>query len=380
MNRLERRLVKNLDFLLLGVVLVLVVIGLLTIFSATRANTAINNGNPYLFVEKQFVSVIIGLVGMVLLIGLDYRLSDLAYRLIYGVNILLLVAVIFFGTEVNGAKSWLNLGFYSLQPSEFAKLAVILTLAKHLSEKEKLSSIWDLWSPFLHILPPLILILLQPDFGTALVFVFIFFVMLYMAGTNGRLLLGIILSGILLVTLLFVSHHFFDTPLPLKDYQIKRLTSFINPDADPRGAGWNVNQAKIAVGSGRFFGKGLFQNTQGRLGFLPENHTDFIFAVFCEEWGFIGGFILLGLFFCLIWRSLRIAVQAKERCGSLIAIGIMAMFTFHVLENVGMNMSIMPITGIPLPFISSGGSSMMANLFAVGYLENIWARRQKILF
>lgn len=377
---MERRLVKNLDFLLLGVVLALVVIGLLTIFSATRANTAINGGNPYLFVEKQFISVIIGLLGMVLLIGLDYRLSDLAYRLIYGVNIILLVAVILFGTEVNGAKSWLNLGFYSLQPSEFAKLAVILTLAKHLSEKEKLSSIWDLLSPFLHILLPLVLILLQPDFGTALVFVFIFFVMLYMAGTNGRLLLGIILLGVLLIALIFGCHHFFNTPLPLKDYQIKRLTSFINPDADPRGAGWNVNQAKIAVGSGRFFGKGIFQNTQGRLGFLPENHTDFIFAVFCEEWGFIGGFILLGLFFILIWRSLRIAVQAKDRCGSLIAIGIMAMFTFHVLENVGMNMSIMPITGIPLPFISSGGSSMMANLFAVGYLENIWARKQKILF
>mgnify|MGYP001497546554 CR=1 FL=1 len=377
---MERRLVKNLDLLLLGVVLALVVIGLLTIFSATRANTAINGGNPYLFVEKQFISVIIGLVGMVLLIGLDYRLSDLAYRLIYGVNIILLVAVILFGTEVNGAKSWLNLGFYSLQPSEFAKLAVILTLAKHLSEKEKLSSIWDLLSPFLHILLPLVLILLQPDFGTALVFVFIFFVMLYMAGTNGRLLLGIILLGVLLIVLVFGCHHFFNTPLPLKDYQIKRLTSFINPDADPRGSGWNVNQAKIAVGSGRFFGKGIFQNTQGRLGFLPENHTDFIFAVFCEEWGFIGGFILLGLFFFLIWRSLRIAVQAKERCGSLIAIGIMAMFTFHVLENVGMNMSIMPITGIPLPFISSGGSSMMANLFAIGYLENIWARRQKILF
>jgi len=377
---MERRLIKNLDYPLLGVVLVLIAIGLVTVFSATRANTAINGGNPYLFVEKQFISVAIGLLGMGIFIGMDYRLSDLAYRILYGLNLTLLLAVILFGTEVNGAKSWLNLGFYSIQPSEFAKLAIILTLAKHLSEKERLNSLWDLGTPFLHILPSLILILLQPDFGTVLVFVFFFFVMLYMAGTNGRLLLGIMLFGVLLITLVFVSHHFFDTPLPFKDYQIKRLTSFLNPDADPRGAGWNVNQAKIAVGSGRFFGKGLFQNTQGRLGFLPENHTDFIFAVYCEEWGFFGGFILLGLFFFLIWRSLRIAIQAKEKCGSLIAFGIMAMFAFHVLENVGMNMSIMPITGIPLPFISSGGSSMMANLFAVGYLENIWARRQKILF
>jgi rod shape determining protein RodA len=158
------------------------------------------------------------------------------------------------------------------------------------------------------------------------------------------------------------------------------LLVFIDPDRDPAGHGWSVRQAVIAVGSGRFFGKGLFQNTQGQLGFLPEKHTDFIFGVFCEEWGFFGAFILLGLYFFLIWRSLRIAQQAKEKYGTLIAVGIMAVFLVHVLENIGMNMRIMPVTGIPLPFISYGGSAMTINLIFVGLLESIWVRRQKILF
>lgn len=360
---------------MLSAVAGLIAIGLLIVYSATR-----NNADPYLYVKKQMISVLIGLIGMALIFFLDYRLSDMAYHILYGFNILLLIAVIIFGSEINGAKSWINMGFMTIQPSEISKLLVILTLSKYLSEKESLSSFWDLIIPFIHVAVPLFLIMLQPDFGTALVFVFFFFAMLYMAGAKGWHLSAIILSGVLLVAIVFMSHHYFDTPLPFKDYQIKRLTSFINPEEDPRGAGWNVRQAMIAVGSGRFFGKGIFNNTQARLGFLPENHTDFIFAVFCEEFGFLGGFILLALFLVFIWRALKTAQQAKERYGSLIATGILAMFLFHILENVGMNIGIMPITGIPLPFISAGGSSMMANLFSIGYLQNIWARRQKILF
>jgi rod shape determining protein RodA len=371
----DRRFLRNLDLPMLASVAGLISIGLLMVYSATRVNP-----NPYLYLQKQAVSVFIGLIGMALVFFLDYRLSDLAYQLLYVINLVILGLVLIFGTKVNGATSWINLGFMTIQPSEFAKLLVILTLSKHLSDKESLSSVWDLVSPFIHIAPPLLLILLQPDFGTALVFIFFLFFMLYMAGAKGQHLTIIILSGVFLIAALFLGNYFFKTPLPLKEYQIQRFTSFLNPEADPRGSGWNVRQAMIAVGSGRFFGKGLFQNTQGRLGFLPEKHTDFIFAVFCEEFGFLGGFILLLLFLVFIWRSLKAAQQAKERYGSLIATGIMAMFLFHIFENVGMNMGIMPITGIPLPFISSGGSSMMANLIAVGYLQNIWARRQKILF
>lgn len=377
----DRRFLRNLDFTMIISVIGLVAIGLIMVYSATRANTAINGGDPFLFLKKQTISVVIGLIGMAFIFFMDYRLSDVAYKFLYVFNILMLILVLLVGSEVNGAKSWINLGFMSFQPAEFSKLFVILTLSKYLSEKENFSSIFDLLPPFIHILPSLVLILMQPDFGTALVFIFFFFAMVYMAGAKGWHLFMIVFSGILTITLVFAGNHYFGFPkIPLKEYQIKRLTSFINPEADPRGAGWNVRQASIAVGSGRFFGKGLFKNTQGRLGFLPENHTDFIFAVFCEEWGFLGAFILLMFFLVFIWRSMKVIQQAKERQGSLIATGIMAMFLFHIFENVGMNIGIMPITGIPLPFVSSGGSSMMASLFAIGYLENIWARRQKILF
>lgn len=373
----DRRFLRNLDFTLLWTVVGLIVIGLVMVFSATR----FLGSDPYIYVEKQLVAVIFGLIGMTLIFFIDYRLSNMAFYILYIFNLLMLLLVILVGSESNGARSWINLGFMTFQPSEFAKLFMILLLAKHLSDKPSLSSFWDLISPFLLLFFPLLLILAQPDFGTALVFVFFFFAMLYMAGAKGWHLALIIFSGIFLISAVFVVHHFFpDSPMPFKPYQIKRLTSFLNPEEDPQGSGYNVRQAMIAVGSGRFFGKGLFQSTQGRLGFLPERHTDFIFAVFCEEWGFLGGFLMLMLFLVFAWRGLKIAQQAKERYGSLIATGIMAMFLFHVLENAGMNMGIMPITGIPLPFISSGGSSMMANLFAVGFLENIWARRQKILF
>ncbi|HHZ20826.1 MAG TPA: rod shape-determining protein RodA [Firmicutes bacterium] len=377
----DRRFLRNIDYYMLFSVLGLVMIGLIMVYSATRANTALNGGDSFLFLKKQLLSVVIGLIGMAVIFFLDYRLPDAAYHVLYGFNFFMLLLVLFVGSEANGAKSWINLGFMSFQPAEFAKLLVILTLSKYLAEKESFSSILDLIPPFIHILPSLVLILLQPDFGTALVFIFFFFAMVYMAGAKGRHLLLVIFTGITVIALIFVCNHYFGFPsVPLKDYQIKRLTSFINPDADPRGAGYNVRQAIIAVGSGRFFGKGLFQNTQGRLGFLPEFHTDFIFAVFCEEWGFLGAFVLLMLYLLFIWRSLKVVQQAKERHGSLIATGIMTMFLFHIFENIGMNIGIMPITGIPLPFISSGGSSMMTSLFAVGYLENIWARRQKILF
>lgn len=375
----DRRLLRNLDYQLLLVVLFLVTMGLLTVYSATRSNIALDYGDPYFFVKKQLASVFLGLLGMVFVVFFDYRLSDLAAHLIYLVNLALLALVLFFGSQVSGAKAWLSFGFFSLQPAELSKLFLILTLARLLSEKD-INTFKGLGLAFLHLLPPLALILLQPDFGTAMVFVFFFFVMLYMAGLKIRYFIWILAVILILVAAMVVAHYVFGAPLPIKDYQINRLLVFIDPDRDPAGGGWSVRQAVIAVGSGRFFGKGLFQNTQGQLGFLPEKHTDFIFGVFCEEWGFFGAFILLGFYFFLIWRSLRIAQLAKEKYGTLVAVGIMAVFLVHVLENIGMNMRIMPVTGIPLPFISYGGSAMTVNIIFIGLLESIWVRKQKILF
>lgn len=373
---MDRRLLKNLDYTLLIVVGLLIIVGLLIVYSATSDKTNLTGGDPFYVVKKQLVAVFIGLLGLSLLLFFDYRLSDRMAQLLYVMNIVMLIMVLVLGSTRNGAKSWL----FGIQPSEFSKVIMIMLFGKYLSEKESLKSFYDFIGPFLYMGFPLVLIMLQPDLGTTLVFIFLMFVMMYVAGAPGKKLLCLILAGMLGIALLFIGHHFLGTPLPIKQYQINRLTSFLNPEKDPHGSGWNVIQAVIAVGSGQFSGKGLFQGTQGRLGYLPENHTDFIFAVLCEELGFVGGFIVLFLFFTMIWRGLRIAYQARDKAGSIIASGVISMFLFHVLENVGMNIGIMPITGIPLPFISSGGSSMIASLIAVGLLLNICARHQKIMF
>ncbi|HBL36186.1 MAG TPA: rod shape-determining protein RodA, partial [Firmicutes bacterium] len=210
----DKKFFKNIDYYLLISVLLLVLMGLVMIYSTTRNNYALTGGDPFALVKKQLVAVAIGVLGMLMIMFSDYRLPDLVHQILYGVNLLLLVLVISpMGLEVKGAKSWLTLGgSFSLQPSEIAKLLVILTLAKHLADKEEIDSFWDLWSPFVHIFFPLVLILLQPDLGTTLVFLFFFFVMLYIAGYNRRFLLGLVLLGILVLVAIFVGHHFFGTP------------------------------------------------------------------------------------------------------------------------------------------------------------------------
>ncbi|MGQ9778787.1 MAG: rod shape-determining protein RodA [Bacillota bacterium] len=369
-------MLRHLDYTMLITVLLLVLFGLAMVYSATHTSQR----DSLLTVKKQLVGVALGFLGMALIVLVDYHVSERFHLLIYFGNLLVLAAVLFLGKEVHGARSWFGFGPFGFQPSEFAKVAVIITLARHLDKKESLSIFWDLFGPLLHVGAPLLLILLQPDLGTALVFVFITFSMLYMAGAKGRHLA--LLGGVpLLVFIALIFGHLrYGFPLPLKEYQIKRLTSFIDPTRDAQGAGYNLLQAMIAIGSGRFLGKGYLRGTQGRLGYVPEHQTDFIFTIVGEELGFLGSFILLALFFTLIWRGLRVAYQAKDRYGRLLATGVVAMFLFHVMENIGMNLGIMPITGIPLPFISAGASSMTASLWAVGILENVWARRQKIMF
>ncbi|HAH97010.1 MAG TPA: rod shape-determining protein RodA [Firmicutes bacterium] len=378
--RVDRRLLKNLDWALIAITLILIATGVVIVYSATRANPALTGGNPFAYARKQIIAAIIGIAMVIGLMTFDYHLSERGYYALYFLNLLLLIAVLLFGKEVNGAKSWFHIGPLGIQPSEFAKIFLILTLARHLSQKDSLSSFFDLISAFVHIGVPLLLILLQPDLGTAMVLVAILFGMLYLAGARPKHLGVIVLSVVAIVVVWALLSAFFGVPFPLKSYQIARLTAFVNPQKYYDGAGYNVIQSMTAVGSGRFLGKGLFNSTQGRLGFLPEHHTDFIFAIFGEEFGFLGCFLLLLGYLLLIWRGLKIAYQAKDLYGSLIAGGVVSMFLFHVLVNVGMNIGIMPITGIPLPFISAGGSSMMVNLVGVGLLLNVWSRRLKIMF
>jgi len=378
--RVDRRLLKNLDWALIAITLILIAAGIVIVYSATRENPALTGGDPFAYAKKQIIAAIIGIAMVVGLMSFDYHLSERVYYGMYIFNLLLLIAVLVFGKEVNGAKSWFHIGPLGIQPSEFAKIILILTLARHLSTKDSLSSFYDLISPFMLIGIPLGFIMLQPDLGTAMVLVAILFGMLYLAGARPKHLGAIVLSVVAIVVVWALLSTFFGVPFPLKPYQIARLTAFVSPEKYYDGAGYNVIQSMTAVGSGRFLGKGLFNSTQGRLGFLPEHHTDFIFAIFGEEFGFLGSFLLLLGYFLLIWRGIKIASQAKDLYGSLIAGGVVSMFLFHVLINVGMNIGIMPITGIPLPFISAGGSSMMVNLVGVGLLLNVWSRRQKIMF
>lgn len=367
----DRRLLKNLDFVLLIVVLGMTALGVVFVYGATKSNP-LAAGDPLSFFKRQLLSAIFGILLMLIAVSSDYQIFQHLSGILYWGNVGILGLVLLIGHSVSGAQAWIRLGPLSFQPSEFSKLLVIMTLANHLAEKEDIQSLGGLVSPLIHAAIPMGLILLQNDLGTMLVFLAVLLGMLYAAGARVRDLLILVGSGAVASPLIY----FFC----LKDYQRARLLIFINPYRDPLGEGYNVIQSTIAIGSGKFFGKGLFHGTQGQLNFLPAHHTDFIFSVVGEELGFIGAAIILLGFLFIILRSLATATQAKDDYGRLVCSGVASMLLFHVMVNVGMTMSIMPVTGIPLPFMSYGGSSLMANLAAIGLVLSIHMRRQRILF
>lgn len=374
---IERRQLRNLDPLLLLVTALLIGCGLVAIYSATRSLPGI--GDPHYYIRRQVQWIFIGVVGLVGMLSYDYRAYDKWSRILYIGTLAVLASVFVLGSTAMGAERWLVIGPIRLQPSEFAKISIIITLAAHLDRKSDLSRPRDLISPLLHVAVPMGLIMLQPDFGTTLVFGAIALGMLYFAGANPKHLLAIVIAGVLAVA--GAAYLSAEGYLPLlKEYQVKRLTVFLDPYADRMGDGWNVIQSMIAIGSGGFFGKGLFGGSQTQLNFLPARHTDFIYSVVGEEFGFLGAAFLLFLFALLLWRLLRITVIAKDRFGSLITAGVTSMFLFHILVNIGMTLGVMPITGITLPFISQGGSSLLANLLCIGLVANVVMRRRKIQF
>lgn len=375
---LNRRLLRNLDLALVGSVVLLTMVGFLVVLSATQG-LARPGGDPYYFLKKQAAWAVVGATAAAFVLSVDYRTLGRFVRPIYASVIVLLIAVLVLAPRIMGVESWLVLGPLRLQPSEIAKIGIILTLSKHLDGKEGLGRVRDLVSPLLHIALPLGLILLQPDLGTALVFVGILFGMLFVAGARPAHLLSMAGLGVAgMIGSVFLSRL---GVLPLlKEYQIKRLLVFLNPYAYEMDAGWNVIQSMIAIGSGRFFGKGLFGGSQTQLDFLPARHTDFIFSVIGEELGFLGAFTVLALFFILLWRTVNTITWAKDRQGALIVTGVLSMLLCHLVINVGMAIGLMPITGIPLPFISYGGSSFLTNAIGVALVMNVYMRRQKILF
>lgn len=366
----DKKILKNFDWIIFITVLAIVLFSLVVIGSAVHVTT--EEGSSF-YVTKQLKSFIFSLAIMIVVILIDYRTIGNLSKYIYIVTVILLFLVHTpLGTSRMGAQRWLNLGFGVIQPSEFAKLAIIVTFAKMLENRTgKLNTFKDLILPVLHVGLPFLLIVTQPDLGTSLVFLFIAFMMMFAAGLNFKLILKMAVIGICSVPILWQF---------LRDYQKNRLLTFMNPESDITGDGYHVYQSKISIGSGGFKGKGLYKGTQNMYKFLPERHTDFIFSVVGEEFGFIGAVFLLTLYGILLLRCVYLAKNAKDDFGSYIIIGVSSMFLFHILVNVGMTMGIMPVTGLPLPFMSYGGSSMLTNMIGIGLILNVGLRRKKLRF
>lgn len=380
MLRINTRLLKNIDFLFVINVIAILAIGLLILPSASASVTS----NPLYFVKKQLLAILMGFILMIFVASVDYRYIRRFSSYLYILNIVMLIMVLLIGDVINGAKSWIKIGPMSLQPSELSKIIMIVCFADFLDKRQgKLERLIDFIPCFLYFAIPFMLIMLQNDLGSGLVFVAIMLGMMLVGGANLKLLAGLVGGGLVAGITSIWAHLQFGMPLPLKHHQIMRLIAFINPYADGeggRGAGYHIIQSKVAIGSGGITGKGLFQGSQVQLNFLPEHHTDFIYSVIGEELGFLGGALLLLLFLSLIYRAVKIALDAKDMFGVFIVIGFSSMIVFHVLVNVGMTIGLMPIMGIPLPFVSAGGSSMLANMIALGLILNINMRRKKIPF
>jgi rod shape determining protein RodA len=368
---INRRLIRNFDFYLLLAVIVLCAIGTLTLYSATRGMEGLPD--PFYFVKRQLLFMGVGTALMLLVCFIDYVNFSNWTGYLYAVNLLLLILVLVVGEVEKGAMRRIQIGFFDLQPSEIAKVIIIITLARLLADKEgKLPYFQDLLPALAATALPMALIFLQPDLGTSLVFLTVLLGMLYVGGAQGRHLALLIGSGLAAAPLFWF--------YLLKPYQKSRLLVFINPELDPTVQGWQLLQSMIGIGSGGPFGKGIFNSTQVRLGFLPDHYTDMIFSVFGEEMGYIGAVALLLLYFFLIYRILRIGTQAKDQFGALLCCGVAVMFFFQVLVNIGMTISIMPVTGIPLPFMSYGNNALLVNLTSIGLVLNVAMRRHKIQF
>lgn len=355
----------NLDRVLIIFVILSALYGIIAIYSATYSFGSISN------TIVQSGAFLLGIGVMFLISIFDYEQFEILLKPIAVVCLFLLILVKIIGTAGNwGAQSWIRLGPIGIQPSEIAKIGFILTFSYHLSKvTDKINEPKTLLLLLLHLCVPAFLIMLQPDLGSTLVFIFIFIVMLFTAGISVKYIIYSVLVGVVSLPLIYL--------FLLSDYQKHRILVFLNPELDKLGSGYNVIQSKIAVGSGGFFGKGYLNGTQNQLGFLPTKHTDFIFSVIAEELGFIGAILVVIFLSVIIYRCIRTALNSKTLFGRYICIGVSAMFIFHAVENIGMCIGLTPVTGIPLPFFSYGGTSLLTNLVAVGLVLSVSNYTQK---
>lgn len=350
------------DVLIVAVVVVLLALGLVVVMSAASVTDLVQYGDPYYHVKRQLVWAVIGVIVMTVLTRFDYRYLRLLAVPVLGAALLLLVLVLFVGTEVSGARRWIGFGFFNVQPSEIAKLALIMYLSAYVARKRG-----EMQQFMTGLVPPLaiagvvcLLILLEPDFGTAFVTGLTAGIIIFAGGASFSHVVAVVAAAAPLGVYLLVS----------EEYRMRRLMAFIDPWADRMDSGWNVVQSLLAIGSGGLFGLGLGESRQKYL-YVPEQHTDFIFAILGEELGFVGTTIVLFLFAVFAWRGLRVAMRAPDTFGSMLAVGITSMIVLQAFLNIGVVTGSLPTTGITLPFISVGGSSLVVTLAGVGILLNI---------
>ena len=362
----------RLDWVLMLAAGALLAVGALLVWSATSTSTELDSGDPAAYLKRQLVNIAIGTVLGVMVAATDHRWVRILAPLVYVASVLGLLLVLVMGSTINGSRSWIQVGGMSVQPAEFAKLAVVIGMALVVAERTERR--WGRGVRSVEVVAmlaiagiPAALILLQPDLGTMLVLSATVFGVLAVAGA-GRLWLAGLTFGAVGGAVAAVSMGV------LKPYQVDRFLAFTNPGLDPRGAGYNTEQARIAVGNGGLFGQGLFDGSQTRSGFVPEQHTDFIFTVAGEELGLVGAGVLILLEAVVIWRALTISARSGDLFGRVAAAGIACWWGFQAFQNIGMCLGIMPVTGVPLPFVSYGGSSLFAGMLALGLLQNIHLR------
>lgn len=367
--QIGRKFLRELDFTIILTVIVLAIFSSINVYSATH----LKFGNYYL--KAQLIWLVVGLVLTYFILIFDYSIIQSYANIIYWLGIFLLILNdTIFKSTVNGASSWLKIGSFSMQPSEFAKLGMIIMLAKQLSDMEgKINDLRNFFKLTAYAALPMVLIVIQPDMGMTMVCFFIVLGIYFAAGLDLKIIGGGILG--LVVTIAIV----WNSPL-MEQYWKTRLVSFLNPEADELGSGLQLIQSQIGIGSGGILGKGFLKGTQISGGFIPESHTDFIFAVVGEEWGLIGALVLLFIYGIIIYRLVGIAKNSKDIFGSVMCVGVISTLLFSILQNIGMTIGIMPITGITLPFMSYGGSSMLTGFMSLGLVLNIGMRRKKINF
>ncbi len=364
----RQNILKNFDFVLLFLSVAASVFGIIMITSATQS--------PVKYVLVQSLALVLGLAAIFFIMIIDYEYLAKMSKYLYGISIILLILVLIpgIGKEENGARSWFRFGsLISVQPAEFVKLFFVITFSKHIASTGMiLNRPRNVLFLALHLGAIVALILVQPDFGTAVVFLCMAFVMLFAAGLAWKYIAALLGMAAVAAPLgwFFV----------LQTYQKNRILTLFNPERDPMGSGYHVVHSKITVGSGQIFGTGLFDGASQYNNFLPERHTDFIFSVVCEELGFIGALAVVALLVAIIVRCVQIGINARNDLGKYICMGVAAMFAFHLIENVGMCIGLMPVTGIPLPFFSYGGSAMLTNLIAIGLVMNVKYRSKVINF